>query len=312
MRTENVRVDLIELEAGTQQRKIDPNLVEQYQNLMKDGQEFPPLEIVRDGAVYILVDGFHRLKAIVNLGAPTCRAFVTQGKQRDAIWSSFAANKLHGQPRPHGSVKKIVTSILSDSSWAKKSLKVIAEHVGTTRDYVKDIQQSMRQATKQHEQRKASSQAVKGEKGGAKAPPCVKRDKSVTTTSARGKKVEQKSQAKEHKKPVVPKDAAGNEIPEKLQALYASRDDIWKQVSALSRIRDTVNKAIANRDPAWTLLNTTAFQSQYENLRRTLKSAMPHATCCYCGGKGKKCKACGSFGFLNSHSYKAAPEGMKK
>ncbi|KKN24346.1 hypothetical protein LCGC14_0895730 [marine sediment metagenome] len=313
MQAQNVRIDLIELEAGTQQRKIDPNLTEQYEKLMADGVEFPPLEIVRDGDVYILYDGFHRLKAILNIGkAKSVRAFVEKGTQRDAIWRSYGANNKHGCPRPKGTIKKIVTAILSDPSWAKKSLKTIADHVGTTRDNVNHIQKAMREATKEYEQQKASSQAVKGEKVIDSPPPPVKRASTVEATSSRGKKYEQKSQAKEHKKPEIPTDSVGQEIPKHLVTLYESRSVVYDLLRHLQKLKTEVDKHVKTRDPTFSYLNETAFKANYENLRRTLKTVIFTAVCCNCNGDTKvKCKPCGQIGLLNADRYRAVIEELK-
>ena len=58
-------IAVIRLDGGTQPRAgIDQAVVEDYANDMAaNGDEFPPVQVVYDGAEYWLWDGFHRLHA---------------------------------------------------------------------------------------------------------------------------------------------------------------------------------------------------------------------------------------------------------
>jgi hypothetical protein len=42
---------------------LDSEKVELFANLMKEGQEFPPVQVSEDGEVYQLWDGYHRQQA---------------------------------------------------------------------------------------------------------------------------------------------------------------------------------------------------------------------------------------------------------
>ena len=48
--------------------------------------------------------------------------------------------------RQKGVAKKIITSILTDSSWSKKFLSAIAKHTGVTKQYVSLIKNELVQA----------------------------------------------------------------------------------------------------------------------------------------------------------------------
>jgi len=61
-----------------------------------NGDEFPPVQVVYDGAEYWLWDGFHRLHARKRNGLYTVPAIVRQGTRRDAVLLSVGANATHG------------------------------------------------------------------------------------------------------------------------------------------------------------------------------------------------------------------------
>jgi len=139
MNTRAIRLDLISLEEGTQQRPLDEDVVSRYLSLMADGTKCSPVEAVSDGVNFWLWDGFHRCECAYRRGDKTIAAYVAKGTLRDAIWLSFSANRDHGLPRQRGVAQKIVEQILTDKAWAKKSLSAIARHVGVTQGYVSQI-----------------------------------------------------------------------------------------------------------------------------------------------------------------------------
>jgi len=42
---------------------LDPDKVEVFANLMKKGEEFPPVKVRKDGNAYELLEGYHRQQA---------------------------------------------------------------------------------------------------------------------------------------------------------------------------------------------------------------------------------------------------------
>lgn len=309
----NIRLDLISVDAGTQQRPLDEDVLSRYMALMTDGVEFPPIEVVLDGVNFWLWDGFHRLECARRRGQKTIAAYVTDGNLRDAIWLSFGANKEHGLPRQKGVAGEIIGKILTDTSWSKKSLSAIARHVGVTKQYVSlvkgELVKAHRSSTLTIDDKNRVSE-LKTAQGSSTLP--LSRAPEIEVKTKTGIPYTQRSQEKKQKVQEEPKDAVGQVIPEHLQELFEGRKVIWQFISDLARLRDSVNKHIDMRDQTFSLLNITAFQANYENFRRTLKSAMPYAVCCYCGGEdSKNCKACQGFGLLNKDTYEAAPRELR-
>ncbi len=344
MKKENIRLDLILLKEGTQQRPLDEDTLSRYENLMADGLEFPPIEVVSDGVNFWLWDGFHRVECAKRRGDKTIAGYVTEGTLRDAIWLSFGANKAHGLPRQKGIARKIIETILTDSSWSKTSLSAIARHVGVTRQYVGEIKEDLSAhgastCTIDENGDSESKTAVQDEQR-----PTVQRDDEIEVKRG-GTTYKQKSQERPRRRRGGPysrirkevlarlsahdddgdsgppkaclepgeRDSVGRVIPEHLRRVYQDRVVIQGFVNQLTDLKkDIIGQIDILHDPVFTLLNITAFQANFENLRRTLKSAMPYAVCCYCGGEdSKNCKACQGFGLLNRDSYEAAPKELR-
>ena len=55
-----IRDPRLQMRASLADGLTDPATVERYREEMADGDVFPPLEVVSDGASYWLVDGFQR------------------------------------------------------------------------------------------------------------------------------------------------------------------------------------------------------------------------------------------------------------
>lgn len=274
-------IKLLELSGGTQQRPLDMIWVERLKALIADGTELPPVDVVFDGKHHWLWDGFHRIKAYQELGIAQINATVRSGTKREAIWLSYSANAKHGLQRPSGSLKYIIATILMDDHWKKKSDIEIARHVGCTRQYV----------------------FTQRNKGKESAVPPETEDKKPVSKPKTKKSVNNLHPATE---PPEMLDKEGGNIPFDLRERWLGRSAIQDKINRLDQIKNCVKHAIEDGNISWGLLNQTAFEADITSLRNRLIAALPHALCCYCGGKG--CGGCHNIGFLNELSWKAAPK----
>ncbi|MFH1821190.1 MAG: hypothetical protein ABH852_01940 [Methanobacteriota archaeon] len=327
MNKQDIRPDLITIDGGTQQRPLDEDTLSRYTSLMADGVEFPPVEVVSDGVNFWLWDGFHRLECARRREQKSISAYVTEGRLREAIWLSFSANRAHGLPRQKGVAKKIIEAILTDTTWAKKSLAAIAKHVGVTRQYVSLVKDELARAhgasTCTIDEEKQPSEA-KNEGEAATTEPDLKRDEEITVTrkgttyTQRSQEKQQKKREKQDKPDEPPKDKVGQEIPEHLRELWDGRILVEGLVNDLTQLKNTLMKQVEARDPRISLLvqhesHMKNFQASYENLRRVLKMGIPYAVCRHCGGDAKDCKHCRGVGLINQYSYETTtPRGLKK
>lgn len=131
-RVEQLLMPAIRLDGGTQPRAgINQAVVEDYAADMEaNGAEFPPVQVVYDGADYWLWDGFHRLHARKRNGLYTVSAIVRQGTRRDAVLLSVGANAAHGLRRTAEDKRRAVETLLRDPEWAEWSDREIGRRVG--------------------------------------------------------------------------------------------------------------------------------------------------------------------------------------
>lgn len=139
----------LRVDGDTQPRAaIDPGVVAEYAEALEAGAEFPPVEVVCDGATYWLVDGFHRFYAHRRLKRKQIRAVVTTGELKDARWKSLGANKTHGLRRTNADKAKAVQKALKLR--ADLSDRAIAEHVGVSKEMVRRYRETIERQVAQY------------------------------------------------------------------------------------------------------------------------------------------------------------------
>lgn len=149
-------ISKIRIDGDTQPRlAIDQVVVAEYADLLESGTEFPPVQVVSDGAVHWLVDGFHRYFAHRKLGRKQIKAEVTTGLQDEAQWLSLSANKAHGLRRTNQDKAKAVIKALKMKP--DKSDGAIAKHVGVADVTVAKYRASMEEARRLREEKTAGA-----------------------------------------------------------------------------------------------------------------------------------------------------------
>src|SRR5262245_37298539 len=70
---------------GTQARvALSETIIHEYAEALKQGDEFPPIDVYYDDTTYWLGDGFHRVQAAKEAGLNALAATVHPGGQREA------------------------------------------------------------------------------------------------------------------------------------------------------------------------------------------------------------------------------------
>ena len=137
---DTLRIAEIRRDGGTQPRAgLDEAHVLDLVAALGNGDALPAVDVVFDGSVYWLYDGFHRVEATSRSGKYTVRAIIHQGTQQEAQWASYAANSRHGLKRTNDDKRRQVIAALRHPTGASMSNREIARHVGvdegTVRDY---------------------------------------------------------------------------------------------------------------------------------------------------------------------------------
>ena len=110
----------------------DPQLIEEYAELMADGAQFPEVRVWWDGERYWLSDGFGRVGAAELAEIPAIRAEIRLGAREDALWDSYAANSTHGERRKAAERERVIRLALLHPNSARLSNVEIAKHLHVT------------------------------------------------------------------------------------------------------------------------------------------------------------------------------------
>lgn len=141
MATQEIPIDKIRIDGGTQQRvSIDQDVVKEYQDQL---DKMPPAELEYDGTDYWLWDGFHTRQAALNEGRDKLKCNVSKGTLRDARLKSCGANKNHGHRRSNADKRRAVETMLSDEECVQWSDNRIAEHCGVSVNFVGDVRRQL-------------------------------------------------------------------------------------------------------------------------------------------------------------------------
>lgn len=133
----------IRRDGGTQPRAaIDPAVVAEYAEAMREGAEFPPVVVFYDGTDYWLADGFHRVAAYDREQFFEIPVDMRQGTQRDAIKFSLGVNAAHGLRRTNEDKRRCVERALADEEWRGWSDGKIAELCAVSQPFVSSIRRS--------------------------------------------------------------------------------------------------------------------------------------------------------------------------
>lgn len=293
-------LDAIRLDGGTQPRvRIDPETVREYAERMKAGDHFPPVTVYFDGADHWLSDGFHRVKAAREAGLAAVQANVWEGTRDDSFWMSLAANKDHGLRRTNEDKARAVKAALA--ARPRLSDRAIAEHVGVTHPFVAKRRAEMTgngyQSTVRtgRDGRKTNVSNI----GKSRRPKTYFDDDPPESVGPDDSEVEPE--------PVT--DKVGRPVEGKVAEAFRRRGEITGLMSAVSKVKSTVLKAIEAGDPLFAGILASRFQADCKNVYGQLAAALPYAACPYCRAAG--CKACHGRGWVGKLTWDAAPKELK-
>jgi hypothetical protein len=103
-------------------------VVDEYAEAMREGAVFPPIDVFREGDIYLLADGFTRHAAAKRAGLTEIGCVVHVGDLRHAKLFAVGANAAHGQPRSAADKRSAVRMLLKDVEWCTWSDREIARH----------------------------------------------------------------------------------------------------------------------------------------------------------------------------------------
>jgi hypothetical protein len=110
-----INIEKIRIDGDTQSRiAIHEKTVQDYTEVLLDGNKMPPIKLFHDGLDWWLADGFHRYFAHKRAKINEVECEITKGTKRDAKIYSLGANHDHGLPRTNEDKRKSVMTCLED------------------------------------------------------------------------------------------------------------------------------------------------------------------------------------------------------
>jgi hypothetical protein len=125
-------LDHITFDDQLQSRTLQPEVVIDYVEALRRGEQFPPVRVVRDeNDNYYLVDGHHRVAATRQLrGIEDIAVEIAYGTFEDALWLSWGANRSHGLRRTSMDKRRAIEAAIQHPRWSRESDRAIARHIG--------------------------------------------------------------------------------------------------------------------------------------------------------------------------------------
>lgn len=145
-----IKISDITVDQALQSRvALSQDKIAEYAEMMEDGIEFSPVQIVDDGKKFYMWDGFHRYHAAVKAGRTTIDAAIKKGTYRNAFVWSLGANSNHGLPVTNADKRLKVTRALADVELSLWTDQEIAKACGVTRVMVYKMRKERAPAPKE-------------------------------------------------------------------------------------------------------------------------------------------------------------------
>lgn len=277
-----ILVDLIEEAADTQSRvELSQELIHEYAESIKEGVEFPPIDVFHDGKQYFIGDGWHRFHAWVAADWSIIPCLVHNGTERDAMMFAAAANKSHGLKRSNGDKRRAVQIVLKDREGAKWSDGKIAEHCGVSQQFVSKVRDQVTTVV-------------------------TSKARQVTTVVTSTPEKREGRDGKSY--PVKPKPATPS--VQESEDEEAPEPTIEEQMTAWNRAVEIFARSItdlgktAPRGGWWDESQANITQQQLKSAAGSARQAKCDKVCPICGGSG--CKRCHETGFMPKRTYEMA------
>lgn len=171
-----VELNRIHIDPDCQVRaKQDEQVVAEYAQAMKDGAQFPPVEMFEEKGtgMFFISDGYHRIAALTELGRNTVMAHIYTGGKATAIRYALQANQSHGARRTSADKRRAIS--IAVKIYDELSNVEIAKICGVSESSVRN-----------HREKVAAGQKRIGSDGKAQAahkrtPSSYRRAKSAIT-----------------------------------------------------------------------------------------------------------------------------------
>jgi hypothetical protein len=166
-----IALDEIAIDAGTESRLLNQDLVKEYADAWKHKVTFPPVIVYREQEKCFLADGFHRVAAAKLAQLTKINAEVFQGGRLQALERSLGSNQAHGQRRTAADKEYAVLKAFREFN--DRSDRTIAGMCGVSPTFVGKCRKQVEQASTVHvdSSSKAESKKRRGADGKSRRVP---------------------------------------------------------------------------------------------------------------------------------------------
>ncbi|MCH6258038.1 ParB/RepB/Spo0J family partition protein [Puniceicoccaceae bacterium K14] len=140
--TQRVPLEQIDIYSGTQTRVTTVDeAVDSYSEAMKNGAEFPPIDLYFDGSKYYLADGFHRFLAAKRNEEKDIPAIVIEGSRLEALKHALGANATNGLYRTNADKRHAAEIALEE--WPDLSNAYLADLCKVSIELVRRVRKAV-------------------------------------------------------------------------------------------------------------------------------------------------------------------------
>jgi hypothetical protein len=276
---QKIRLSEIVTNSGTQTRAdLDPAVCDEYREHYLAGDTFPPLDVFRIASKFVLVDGFHRLRAASSAGLSEIDCAVHTGTLLEALKFALGANQRHGLRRTNADKRRAVE--MSLQAFPELSNREHALLCGVTHPFVANVKALVTVTTLSPSQRS----------GNSKPPP----NKQIYSDGVA------RSQPPTAAPPKL--DGIGQPIPSDLLIAWSEAAVMGRALRVVNEIRGHITRAQSERNVLFSEMNIPHALSHLDSLCVQLNSVKPFVLCPTCHGatdERKTCAVCDGRGFVS-------------
>ena len=319
-KTRTVKLSDIVVNDAMQSRvNLDTPTIEEYQSAYEAGETLPALGVVDSPEGLLLYSGFHRYRALANLGRLRVAVEVVEGDRDDAILFAAGENHGHGRPRTNADKHRAVEMLLSHPKWGGKSDRFIAEHARVHHELVGRLRGDSKPETvtgKDGKQRPGRKNQL-AETPVDDTPNANTSDKSEESAikflesmgnATAPEKLPPREPVEEQTAPPQT-DNWGHSLPAHAVDAFASVSELKTICGLIGDVAKRLARWVAG--PGGRHLSQGTIQ-QLEAAKGSAWAARPLYVCPYCkGDKATECNACKGDGWVTERIWKAAPAAMR-
>jgi ParB-like chromosome segregation protein Spo0J len=265
---------------------------------MRDGEQFPPIEVYHDGEQYWIADGWHRFWAANAAGLEEIEAIVHQGGELQALEAGCGANASHGLRRTNADKRYAVEICFERLGYEGKADRVIADLCAVSHTTVARVR-------KERKGRKSASTGTMcqlNEEAGGDSEPEEEAPKRVGKDGKARKAPEKKApDASIEDELFGDEEEESEDDRETIEELAAPTLELEKEVRGIIATLKKIGEWQPYIESA-----RSSYRRTLDELAGSIKNNTAAAPCPQCDSNG--CDSCRQTGYITHHILRALQE----